>query len=181
MKWWKRSIKMYFWKKHVLLRQLPYFCKMSVNMKHRRKGWLSTSGVSNSNWSEGHILEKKMLCGPQFIRKKLLQATKYKKSPQNKLNLIKLFTLVIFWGVRGPHQCIRGPHAARSPHVWNPWFTSSSTKKNYSKYLIFSWSFFQWMDDHLFIFFSSFFPEPILFCPHFFLLIYILTLYSFLS
>ncbi len=53
-------------------------------------------GFSNSDWLEGHILEKKMLHGPQLVRKKLLQAAKYKKSPQNKLNLIKLYTLVIF-------------------------------------------------------------------------------------
>jgi hypothetical protein len=33
---------------------------------------------------------------PQVIRKKLLRAATYKKSPQNKLNLIKLYSFVIF-------------------------------------------------------------------------------------
>jgi hypothetical protein len=37
-----------------------------------------------------------MFHGPQFIRKKLLQAAIYKKSPQNKLNLIEYYTLYIF-------------------------------------------------------------------------------------
>ncbi len=39
---------------------------------------------------------EKILRGPLFIRKTLLRAAVYKKSPQNKPNLIKLFTLVIF-------------------------------------------------------------------------------------
>ncbi len=34
----------------------------------------------------------KMLRGPLFIRKQLLRAAIYKKSPQNKLNLIKHYT-----------------------------------------------------------------------------------------
>ncbi len=38
----------------------------------------------------------KMLRGLQFIRKKLLRAAIYKKSPKNKLNLIKHYTLGIF-------------------------------------------------------------------------------------
>ncbi len=65
----------------------------------------------------------KMLRGLQFIRKKLLRAAIYKKSQQNKLNLIKLYTLGIFWGVRGPHKCIWratcGPQAAcLRPLIW---------------------------------------------------------------
>jgi hypothetical protein len=40
----------------------------------------SEAGVSNSNVLEGCITKKKMLCGPQFIGKKLLQAANYKKS-----------------------------------------------------------------------------------------------------
>ncbi len=66
----------------------------------------TTSGISNSNWSEGHILEikcfaghslqEKSSCGPQYTR----------KSHQNKLNLIKFYTLDIYWGVRGTHKCI---------------------------------------------------------------------------
>jgi hypothetical protein len=46
----------------------------------------------------------KMLRVPQFKRKKLLRAAIYIKSHKNKLNLIKLYTLVIF--LRGPHKCI---------------------------------------------------------------------------
>ncbi len=38
----------------------------------------------------------KMPRGPQFIRKKLLRAAIYMKSPQNKLNLVKYYTLGIF-------------------------------------------------------------------------------------
>jgi hypothetical protein len=45
---------------------------------------------------EGPYSREKMLRGPQFERKKLLRASIYKKSPQNELNLIKLYTLVIF-------------------------------------------------------------------------------------
>jgi hypothetical protein len=44
------------------------------------------TGVSNSNLSEGHIPEKKKCSlGRSLFEKKLLRATIYKKSPQNKI------------------------------------------------------------------------------------------------
>jgi hypothetical protein len=38
---------------------------------------------------KGPLSKEKMLCGPQFNEKKLTRATKYYKSSENKLNLIK--------------------------------------------------------------------------------------------
>ncbi len=51
---------------------------------------------SQTHIGHGATFERKMLRGPQFIRRKLLLAAIYKKSPQNKPNLIKFYTLVIF-------------------------------------------------------------------------------------
>ncbi len=61
-------------------------------------------------------LRVKMLRGPQFMRKKFMRAAKYKKGPQNKLNLIKLYTLVIFEVFEGR------TNASGGPRVWDPWF-----------------------------------------------------------
>jgi hypothetical protein len=58
-----------------------------------------------------------MLRGPQFVWKKLLRAAIYKKSPQNKLNLIKLYILVIFEVFAGRTNASGGPHAACGPRV----------------------------------------------------------------
>jgi hypothetical protein len=54
-------------------------------------------------------LRVKMLRGPQFMRKKFMRAAKYKKGTQNKLNLIKLYTLVIFevWRAAPTHRAGR--------------------------------------------------------------------------
>jgi hypothetical protein len=55
--------------------------------------------------------EEKMLCGPHVNRKKLLRAAISKTSPQNKQakfhqNFNRIYNFVIFWDVRGPHNCI---------------------------------------------------------------------------
>jgi hypothetical protein len=55
----------------------------------------------------GPHFRDEMLRGPQFTRKKFLWAATYKKSYQNKLNLIKFYTLGIL-------------RRARGPRVWDP-------------------------------------------------------------
>ncbi len=91
-----------------------HFLKSYDKERNLRKS-IFIPGVSNSNQLEGNILAKNVPRAAVY-KKMLLRASKYKKSPQNELNLIKLYTFVIFWGVRGPHQCTRlatcGPRAA---------------------------------------------------------------------
>ncbi len=61
--------------------------------------------------------KEKLLRGLQFTGKKLSRAAIYKKSSQNKLNLTKLYTLVIFEMFEGRTNASGGPHAARDPCV----------------------------------------------------------------
>ncbi len=60
---------------------------------------------SNSNLSEGHIPNKKCSAGHSLLEK-LLRTEIYKKSSQNKLNLIKIYNSSIFGDVHGPHKFI---------------------------------------------------------------------------
>ncbi len=69
----------------------PSLNETVINSNHTRILPLVRTGVSNScSLIGGPNSKEKMLRGPQFIRKKLLRAAIYKKSPQNKLNLIKI-------------------------------------------------------------------------------------------
>jgi hypothetical protein len=61
---------------------------------------------------KGHIPEKKWSAG-NSLNKKLLRAAISKKSPQNKLNLIKIYNFVIFEMFTGRTNASGGPHAAR--------------------------------------------------------------------
>jgi hypothetical protein len=73
--------------------------------------WPFKAGVSNSNWSEGHILEIKCFAGRSLPEKKLLQTAILLKSPQNKVNLIKKFTSWNFFEVfAGGKNAFGGPH-----------------------------------------------------------------------
>ncbi len=66
---------------------MVYYNKMNLSYFY----FCLISGVSSSNSSEGQSTSRAAVSG-----KKLLRAANYKKSPQNKLNLMKLYTFVIF-------------------------------------------------------------------------------------
>jgi hypothetical protein len=95
---------------------------------------ISKPGVSNSKFSEGHIPKNKCFAGHSSIEKSFCgpQFAIYKKSPQNKLNFVKIYNFVIFWYIRGPR-------------VWDPCsklsfitndYKSAGWKKSKATYLL---------------------------------------------
>jgi hypothetical protein len=96
---------------------------------------LCKPGVSNSNWSQGHIQKEK--CGPHLMEKKILRATNSFKELTN-LAKFTIFLAFKMWASRT--NASDGPRAIRGPHVWDPWY-----KLYFSFIIIFSYTLFLWV------------------------------------